>query len=132
MASLRKIIREQVESLLICEIKIDIDDLKHRGFADQIGKIFQDSFADLNPVKITGKIGIKSVMGSGEDSSEFNILLANGDKIYVFRNTNPAFVRIKVNKEEPILVGSQEMFSDKLPNIAKKYYLASKSEKIKK
>lgn len=132
MASLRKIIREQVERLLICEIKIDIDDLKNRGFADQIGKMFKDAFNDLNPVKITGKIGIKSIMGSGEDSSEFNILLANRDKIYVFRNTNPAFVRVQINDGEPILVGSQEMFSDKLPNIAKKYYLASKSEKVKK
>jgi len=132
MASLRKIIREQVGKLLICEIKIDIDDLKNRGFADQIGKMFQETFSDLNPIKITGKIGIKSVMGSGEDSSEFTVYLANGDKVYVFRNTNPAFARVQINKDEPIMIGSQEMFSNKLPEIAKKYYLASKSEKIKK
>lgn len=134
MSSLRKLIREQVGNLfVICEIKIAIDDLKNRGFADQIGKMFEDAFADLKPISISGKLGIKTQLGHGTDSSEFTIKLANGDEVYVFRNTNPAYATVSINGGEPIMIGSKEMFSHKLPDLARKYYEETINvEKIKR
>jgi hypothetical protein len=54
----------------------------------------------------------------------------NGDIIYAIRSVNPAFANININKgAKEIFVNSKEMFSNKFPEIIKKYYLAYKTAK---
>lgn len=126
--NLRKLIRETIQRSFLCEVKIDIDDVKNRGFADQIGQMYKRSLASLNPIKIVGKIGIKSSY-SDADASIFKITLTNGDVIKAFRNTNPAFGTIKINNSKERIVYSDELFSNKFPDLIRKYYLEYKTAK---
>jgi hypothetical protein len=121
---LRYIIKETIEeNSILCEVKIDIEDEKKRGFADAIGQQYKDSLKELKPIKIKGKLGI-------DDISRFVITLMNGDIIYAIRSVNPAFANININKgAKEIFVNSKEMFSNKFPEIIKKYYLAYKTAK---
>lgn len=125
MINLRKLIRETIEGELLCEVRIQIDDVKHRGFADALGKLYKKSLSELNPIRIYGKIGIPSHY-SGDDMSIFEITLKNGDIIKVLRNTNPALATITINGNESF-IGSQELFSNKFPDLIKKYYLEYKT-----
>ena len=127
-SKLRKLIRESIESELLCEVKIEIDDTKNRGFADQLGQMYKQSLAELKPIKIYGKLGIKS-SHSSEDASMFIITLANGDSIKAIRNTNPAFGTIEINDEKEFMIYSKELFSNKFPDLIKKYYLEYKTAK---
>lgn len=124
-SNLRKIIKEVVENLL-CEVKIDIDDVKKRGFADQLGQMYKVALKDLKPVKIYGKIGVQG-LHSTQDASMFVITLSNGDIIKAFRNTNPAFGNITVNDKDEYFISSKELFSGKFPDIIKKHYLEYKT-----
>ena len=123
--NLRKLIRESIESELLCEVLMKFDDVKNRGFADQVGQLYKSALASLKPLKIYGKIGIKSAH-SDSDASEFEITLANGDIIKATRNTNPAFGTILINDGEKRMVYSQELFSNKFPDLIKKYYMEYK------
>ena len=122
--NIRKLIRESIESELLCEVKIEIDDTKHRGFAEQLGKMYKKA---LKPIKIYGKLGIPSAH-SGDDASIFEVTLANGDIIKALRNTNPAFGNIKIGDKE-FFINSKELFSNKFPDLLKKYYLLYKTAK---
>ena len=126
--NIRKLIKETIESELLCEVKIEIDDVKHRGFAEQLGQIYKRALASLDPLKIYGKIGVKSSVSS-EDASVFEITLANGDVIQALRNTNPAFGIIKINNGEDHMIYSNELFSNNFPELIKKYYLQYKTAK---
>lgn len=127
-SNVRKIIKETIEeSLLICEIKIDIQDTKKRGFADQLGKMYQESLKKLKPVKIIGKLNV-SGLGS-DNASVFTITLSNGDVINALRNTNPAYGNISINGEKEYFIKSDELFNNKLPDLIKKYYLEYKTAK---
>lgn len=125
--NLRQLIKEAIESELLCEVKIDITDVKQRGFADELGKMYKQSLKDLKPTKIYGKLGIQSPTSS-YDASSFEITLANGDKIYAFRNTNPAYGTVTIDGQE-FLINSRELFSAKFPDLIKKYYLEYKTAK---
>ncbi len=125
---LRKIIKETIESSLLCEVKIEIDDVKKRGFASQLGQMYKAALKELKPLKIYGKIGVESAH-SAEDVSTFVITLSNGDVIKAIRNTNPAFGNITVNNNKDFFITSKELFGSKFPDIIKKYYLAYKAAK---
>lgn len=127
-SDIRKIISETIENELLCEVKIEIDDVKHRGFAEQLGQMYKRALASLKPLKIYGKVGIKSAV-SEEDVSIFEIVLSNGDVIQAMRNTNPAYGSIKINHIKSYMVYSQELFSNKFPELIKKYYLQYKTAK---
>lgn len=127
-SKLRKLIRESIETSLLCEVKISIDDVKKRGFAEQLGQMYKKSLAALKPLKIIGKIGVQSAH-SGEDKSLFEITLSNGDSIKAMRNTNPAFGTISVNNGPEQTIYSQELFQNKFPDLIKKYYLAYRTAK---
>ncbi len=125
---IRKLIKETIENELLCEVNIEIDDVKHRGFAEQLGQMYKRALASLDPLKIYGKVGIKSSVSS-EDASVFEITLSNGDIIRALRNTNPAFGTIKINNGEDHMIYSDELFSNKFPELIKKYYLQYKAAK---
>jgi hypothetical protein len=126
--NLRKLIKETLEFALLCEVKIDIEDTKKRGFAQQIGQMYKDALKELKPIKIYGKLGVESAHSS-QDSSLFIITLKNGDVINAFRNTNPAFAKITINKTSEYQINSQELFANKFPELIKKYYLEYKTAK---
>lgn len=126
--NLRELIKETLEFALLCEVKIDIDDTKKRGFANQLGQMYKEALKDLKPIKIYGKLGVDSAH-SNQDSSVFIVTLKNGDKITAIRNTNPAYGRITINKTTEYLVNSQELFTNKFPDLIKKYYLEYKTAK---
>jgi len=121
---IRNLIRETIEgSALLCEIKISIDDEKKRGFAQAIGEQYKESLKELKPIKIEGKLSL-------DDVSKFIVTLSNGDIIYALRNSNPAYANIIINKgEKEFFINSQEMFSNKFPDLIKKYYLEYKTAK---
>lgn len=129
ISNIRKIVKKVIEeSFLICEIKIDIEDTKKRGFADQLGQMYQKSLKELKPVKIYGKLNI-SLPGS-DNASVFIITLANGDVIKAIRNTNPAYGSISINDDKKdFFIASQELFSGPFPDIIKKHYLEYKTAK---
>jgi len=124
--NLRKLIKETIERALLCEVNIEIDDVKQRGFADQLGQMYKDALADLKPVRIKGKLGIK---GTHADASWFEVTLENGDRINAIRNTNPAYATISISGGEDKLIYSQELFKNKFPDLIKKYYLEYKTAK---
>lgn len=125
---IRKIISETIENELLCEVKIEIDDVKHRGFAEQLGQMYKKALVSLRPLKIYGKIGIKSAV-SDEDASVFEIILSNGDVIQALRNSNPAYGTIKINNGNDQMIYSSELLSNKFPELIKKYYLQYKTAK---
>lgn len=125
--NLRKLIRETIETNLLCEVKIDIKDVKQRGFADELGKMYHEALKELKPVKIYGQLGVQSTT-SAFDASVFEITLANGDKIYALRNTNPAYGTVTIHGQE-FFINSKELFSNKFPELIKKYYLEYKRAK---
>lgn len=125
-SDIRKIIREAIESTLLCEVKMDIKDVKDRGFAEELGKMYKTSLSELKPIKIHGKLGIEGPQGG--DASVFEITLQNGDSILALRNTNPAYGAITINGSE-FFVSSQELFANKFPELIKKYYLEYKTAK---
>jgi hypothetical protein len=125
-SKLRKLIRESIETTLLCEVKMDISDEKNRGFADQVGQMYKASLAELKPTKIHGKLGAQT---SGGEASVFEITLSNGDIIQATRITNPAFAHIVINGTNEYTVYSNELFSNKFPDIIKKYYLEYKTAK---
>ena len=125
---IRKIISETIETELLCEVRIKIDDVKHRGFAERLGQMYKSVLASLKPLKIYGKVGIKSTI-SDEDASVFEIVLSNGDVINALRNTNPAFGKIKINNGQDHIIYSDELLSNKFPELIKKYYLQYKTAK---
>jgi len=137
MVILENIIRQELnKTFLLCEIKIDIDDMKKRGFADQIGQMYATSLKPFKPVKITGKIGVtgdeyKNItqklgiknVSSDYDGSYFSITLKNGDVIEMFRNTNPAYAYIILNGVElTYLTDSGALFRKSMPEIVKQEY----------
>lgn len=124
--NIRKLIKETIEKEFLCEVKIDIDDIKKRGFAKEVGNMYKNSLEVLNPISIIGKLGVNT--NSGE-ASTFTIALQNGDVIQAHRNTNPAFGVVLINGEE-FFVNSQELFSGKFPDIIKKYYSEYKTAKV--
>lgn len=119
---LRKIIQEEI-SYLLCEINIDVQDSKKRGYGEHLGKIYYNSLKELNPLKITGNLGLSGIYG---EVSRFDIELQNGDKISVMRNVNPAFAIIYVNGKQIKEIKSQELMSNKLSDLVNKYYRISK------
>lgn len=123
MSSIRKLIKETIELNLLCEVKIDIEDVKKRGFADELGKMYKASLASLKPIKIYGKLGAQT---KGGEASMFEIILQNGDKIHAVRNTNPAFGNVSINGND-YFINSQELFSNQFPDLIKKYYLEYKT-----
>ena len=125
--TIKKIIRETIESEFLCEVRIDIQDVKKRGFADALGKLYKDSLAILKPIKILGRLGLESAHSS-DDASKFEITLSNGDIIRTLKNTNPAYGNIIINGQE-FFIGSKELFSNKFPDLIKKYYLEYKTAK---
>lgn len=147
MVILENIIKQELsKAFLVCEIKIDIDDLKKRGFATQIGQMYADALRAFHPTSITGKVGvtggeydsvvnklkIKGVNNEGYDASYFSITLENGDVIEVFRNTNPAYAFIFLNGRVLAKINSaNELFRKNMPDLVKQYYsdfaLANKS-----
>jgi hypothetical protein len=124
--NIRKFIRESIETSLLCEVKMDISDEKNRGFADQVGQMYKAALAELKPVKIHGKLGTQT---AGGEASVFEITLSNGDIIQATRVTNPAFATIVINGTNEYTVYSNELFSNKFPEIIKKYYLEYKTAK---
>lgn len=124
--NLRKLIRESIETTLLCEVKMDISDEKNRGFADQVGQMYKAALAELKPTKIHGKLGAQT---AGGEASVFEITLSNGDIIKATRVTNPAFAHIVINGTNEYTVYSNELFSNKFPEIIKKYYLEYKTAK---
>lgn len=124
--NIRKLIRESIETSLLCEVKMDIKDEKNRGFADQVGQMYKAALAELKPVKIYGKLGTQT---AGGEASVFEITLSNGDIIEATRITNPAFANIVINGTNEYTVYSNELFSGKFPEIIKKYYLEYKTAK---
>jgi hypothetical protein len=138
MVILENIIRQELsKAFLMCEIKIDIDDLKKRGFATQVGQMYADALKAYHPVSITGKvgamgeeyekiinkIGIHGYLSSGYDGSYFVITLENGDVIEVFRNTSPAYAYIILNGQIlTIIKDPNELFRQSLPVLVNKYY----------
>jgi hypothetical protein len=124
--NIRKLIRESIETTLLCEVKMDIQDLKDRGFADQIGQMYKEALSELKPVKIHGKLGTQT---KGGEASVFNITLLNGDTISATRVTNPAIAHISINGKNEYTIYSQELFSNKFPELIKKYYLEYKTAK---
>lgn len=128
ISKIRKIIQLVLEeSLLVCEVKVDISDEKKRGFADQLGQMYKESLKELKPVKIYGKLNISTP--TLDNASVFIITLSNGDTIQAVRNTNPAYGNITINGEKEFFIGSQELFSGKFPDIIKKHYLEYKAAK---
>lgn len=125
--NLRKLIRESIESELLCEVRIDIEDVKKRGFADQLGNLYKKILAPIKPLKIYGKLGIKSEH-SDSDASIFKITLVNGDVIQALRNTNPAYGNVSVNGQD-FFINSRELLNIKFPELIKKYYLEYKTAK---
>lgn len=127
--NLRKIIKLVLEeSMLICEVKIDIDDTNKRGFSDQLGQIYKESLKELKPIKIYGRLNIS--LPNSDNASVFIITLSNGDIIQAIRNINPAYGSININNgEKEFFINSQELFSGKFPDIIKKYYLEYKTAK---
>ena len=125
--NIRKLIKETIELKYLCEVKIDIEDTKQRGFADEVGKMYKNSFAELNPINIYGKLGIKGAHGDG---SFFKITFENGDVISAIKYTNPAFAIIDINGQE-FTVKSNELVSSQFPDLLKKYYLNYKTAKAK-
>ena len=123
--NLRKLIKETIEFALLCEVKIDIDDIKKRGFADQVGEMYKNALKELRPIKIVGKLGAET---PGGEASLFEITLENGDKIRATRHTNPAYGNITINGQE-YFVGSNDLFTNKFPDLIKKYYLEYKIAK---
>ena len=124
--NLRKLIRESIESELFCEVRIKIDDVKKRDFTKALGQIYKKALASINPVKILGKIGVES-SHSSQDASVFEITLANGDVIKAIRNTNPAFGTVLINGVSEYEILSQELFTNKFPDLIRKYYLIYKT-----
>ncbi len=138
MVILENIIRQELtKAFLLCEIKIDIDDLKKRGFATQIGQMYADSLKAYHPTSVTGKIGvlgdeynnivkklgIRDLTNEGSDASYFVITLQNGDVIEVFRNTSPAYAVIFLNKNVLATIkNSSELFRTNMPDLVKHYY----------
>lgn len=120
---IRQIIQEEL-AYLLCEINIDVQDEKKRGYGDSLGKIYYNSLKSLNPIKIVGKLGVSGIYG---ESSSFDITIQNGDKLTVVRNVNPAFAIIYVNGKKIKEIKSQELMSNKLPELVNKYYLEFKS-----
>jgi len=128
-SKIRKIVKSVLEeSFLICEVKIDIEDTNKRGFADQLGQMYEKSLKELNPIKIYGKLNIS--MPGSDNASIFMITLSNKDVIKAIRNTNPAYGTISINdNEKEYLIASQELFSSPFPDIIKKHYLEYKTAK---
>jgi hypothetical protein len=150
MVILENIIRQELsKTFLLCEIKIDIDDMKKRGFATQIGQMYATSLKPFNPIKITGKIGItgdeyKKItqklgiknVSSDYDGSYFSITLRNRDVIDIFRNTSPAYVYIILNGVDLAYITDPGiLFRKSMPEIVKQeysnYVLSTKPEGIK-
>lgn len=126
ISNIRKLIRESIESTLLCEVKMSIDDEKNRGFADQIGQMYKASLAELKPIRIYGKLGTET---PGGEASVFEITLYNGDIIKATRITNPAYAIVSINGEKEYKIHSSELFSNKFPELIKKYYLEYKTAK---
>lgn len=138
MVLLENIVKQELsKAFLLCEIKIDIDDLKKRGFATQIGQMYANNLKAFQPVNVTGKIGvtsdeynnivnklgIKSTTNEGYDASYFAIKLKNGDVIEVFRNTNPAYAYVFVNGNEiEFITDPNILFKKNMPEIVKQVY----------
>jgi len=150
MVIIENIIREELsKTFLLCEIKIDIDDMKKRGFATQIGQMYASSLKSFKPVKITGKIGISGVeygeiakklniknISSDYDGSYISVTLKNGDIIEVFRNTSPAYAYIILNGVDlAYITDPGVLFRKSMPEIVKQEYssrvLSTKPEGIK-
>jgi len=150
MVILENIIRQELNrAFLLCEIKIDIDDHKKRGFADQIGQMYANSLKSFKPISITGKIGMsgdeyKNVtqklqirnVSSDYDGSYFSITLKNGDIIEVLRNTNPAYAYIILNGVDLAYITDPGiLFRKSMPDLVKQEYsnhvLSKKTEDIK-
>lgn len=123
MFNLRKLIRESIETTLLCEVKMDISDEKNRGFANQVGQMYKAALSSLKPTKILGRL---SAQTPGGEASVFQITLSNGDVIKALRNTNPAFGTININGNHDITIYSQELFKNKFPDLIKKHYLEYK------
>lgn len=123
MFNLRKLIRESIETALLCEVKMDISDEKNRGFANQVGQMYKAALSSLKPTKILGRL---SAQTPGGEASVFEITLSNGDIIKATRNTNPAFGIININGTHDITIYSQELFQNKFPDLIKKHYLEYK------
>lgn len=121
---IRNIIKEALEeSALLCEVKIAIDDEKKRGFAQAIGQQYKESLKDLKPVKIEGRLKL-------DNDSLFVITLSNGDIIQASKSSNPAYANIIINRgEKEYFINSQELFTNKFPDLVKKYYLEYKIAK---
>lgn len=150
MIILENIIRQELNRIfLLCEVKIDINDLKKRGFADQVGQMYATSLKAFKPIRITGKIGmtgdeykniiqklqIKNV-SSDYDGSYFSITLKNGDVIEVFRNTSPAYAYIILNGVDlAYITDPGVLFRKSMPDLVKQeysnYVLSQKPEEIK-
>lgn len=120
---IKKIIEEEV-AYLLCEINIDVQDEKKRGYGESLGKLYYNSLKSLSPLKIIGKLGLSGIHG---EISKFDVELQNGDKISVMRNVNPAFAIIYVNGKQIKEIKSQELMSNKLPDLVSKYYLDFKA-----
>lgn len=138
MFILENIIRQEIsKAFLMCEIKIDIDDLKKRGFATQIGQMYLDVFKSYNPISIKGKIGLtgdeyknvinklglNSFTSPQHDGSYFILSFKNGDKLEVFRNTNPAYIYIFLNGGKLAdIKDPNEIFRTNMAELVKQYY----------
>ena len=128
ISKLRTLIRESIEAQFLCEVRVSIKDEKQRGFADQLGQMYKSILKPLKPLKIIGRLGLESAVSS-YDASAFIITLENGDVIHAVRNTNPAFGKITVNDDFEKGVGSAELFTNKFPELIKKYYSEYKTAK---
>lgn len=138
MLILENIIRQELnKAFLLCEIKIDIDDLKKRGFADQVGQLYANSLKPFKPISIIGKIGITGDdyekitkklniknISSDYDGSYLSITLKNGDVIEIFRNTSPAYAYIILNGMVlTYITDPNVLFRQSMPDLVKQEYL---------
>jgi hypothetical protein len=137
MFILENIVKQELnKAFLLCEIKIAIDDVKKRGFADQIGQMYANSLKAFKPISITGKIGVsgddyKNItqklkiknVSSDYDGSYFSITLKNGDVIEVFRNTSPAYAYIILNGVDLVYITDpSDLFRKSMPDLVRQEY----------
>ena len=144
MDNLKNIIREEFKkNFLICEVKININDINKQGYATQIGQMYVDALKSYKPKDVSGFIGMsgdeyrnllrekninldldsESVVGG----DFFTINLENGDVIEAIRNTYPSVAYVYLNGEMIAEINNpNELFKNNLPKLVKKYY----SEKV--